>query len=134
MRADIQPAKVVDVWMAVVHRTDELNNDVWEVYLLNMKNVPLEVVLVRSSGYGTVEDRRVETTELRRHYPEIPAKSAQLIEPIQEEVFGLTNQYWLSFYLASELQDKKYVFVPGSIDKRNFITIPLLNEEGVLIK
>lgn len=134
MKADIEPPKVTDVAVAIVRRYDEINNEDWGVYLINLKSTPLEVVLVRSSGYGTIDSHKIETTELRRHFELIPPKSYQLIEPIQSEVFGLSNQYWVSFYIDKVLYDKKYIFVPGSIDPRNFIIIPLIEEQGVMIK
>ncbi|MBI1267622.1 MAG: hypothetical protein GC193_09370 [Cryomorphaceae bacterium] len=134
MREDIEPPKVTDVAVAVVQRFDEINNEIWEVYLLNLKDIPLEVVLIRSSGYGMIEGHKIETTELRRHIELIEPKSCLLIEPIQPEVFALSNQYWVSFYIHKVLYDKKYIFVPGSIEPRNFITVPLIEEQGVMIK
>jgi hypothetical protein len=134
MREDIEPPKVTDVAVAVVRSHDEIQNEIWEVYLLNLKDIALEVVLIRSSGYGMINDQKIETTELRRHFELIPPKSCQLIEPIQPEVFALSNQYWVSFYIDKVLYDKKYIFVPESIEPRNFITIPLIEEQGVMIK
>lgn len=134
MREDIEPPKVTDVAVAVVRSLDEIQNEVWDVYLLNLKDIPLEVVLIRSSGYGTIDNHKIETTELRRHFELMAPKSYQLIEPIQPEVFALSNQYWVSFYIDKVLYDKKYIFVPGSIEPRNFITIPLIDEQGIMIK
>ena len=79
MREDIEPPKVTDVAVAVVRSHDEIQNEIWEVYLLNLKDIPLEVVLIRSSGYGMINDQKIETTELRRHFELIPPKSCQLI-------------------------------------------------------
>ncbi len=56
-----------------------------------------------------------------------------LIEPIPDELFALTNEYWLSFYIDNVIYDKKFIFVPESIVESNFIRIPLLNKPGVMI-
>ena len=48
MREDIEPPKVTDVAVAVVRSHDEIQNEIWEVYLLNLKDIALEVVLIRS--------------------------------------------------------------------------------------
>jgi hypothetical protein len=57
-----------------------------------------------------------------------------LVEPIQENVFGLNNEYWLSFYIDREIFDKKYIFLPESISEQYFTTIPLLGKKGVMIR
>ncbi len=51
-----------------------------------------------------------------------------------EEAFALTNQYWVSFFEHEKMFDKKYIFVPDSITKKNFIMVPLLNSKGVMIQ
>ena len=56
------------------------------------------------------------------------------IEPIQTELFELTNEYWVSFMYNGHMYDKKYVFVKGSIDEMHFTTIPHLDRKGVMIK
>ena len=51
-----------------------------------------------------------------------------------EDVFALSNQYWLSFYIGEKLLDKKYIFLAGSIEEDNFTTIPLMEKRGVMIE
>jgi len=48
-------------------------------------------------------------------------------------VFGLTNEYWLSFYIDNIIYDKKYIFLPESIIEGNLILVPLVNKLGVII-
>lgn len=134
MLKDIENLKVEDVALAIVDEREDGVGHSYYAYLLNMKGVPLENILIRSNGYGEHDGRSYETTELRRFYPELGAHSALKIEPVLEEAFKLTNQYWVSFYIGKTIYDKKYVFVPGSVSADNFITIPYVNEQGVLIK
>ena len=62
----------------------------------------------------------------------LPNEAAK-IEPIMEEVFGLSNEYWVSFWVNDVMYDKKFVFVAESISERNMKEIPLLGEKGVMI-
>jgi hypothetical protein len=61
-------------------------------------------------------------------------KSFKKIEPILEDVFALTNEYWVSFYLDNKMFDKKFIFLAESIKVENCITVPVINKKGVLIK
>jgi len=70
---------------------------------------------------------------LRHSLGNIEAKSFVQVELIEEQVFGLTNEYWLSYYLGNQIYDKKFIFVPESIVETNMIRIPLLNKAGVMI-
>jgi hypothetical protein len=51
---------------------------------------------------------------------------------ITPDVFHLNNEYWVSYYIGTQLYDKKYVFVPETIQDENLIPIEGLNLEGVL--
>ena len=53
---------------------------------------------------------------------------------VQKEVLAIANEYWVSFSFNDYLYDKKYVFVPGSLDEMNFTEIPFLNRKGVMIR
>lgn len=133
MRKDIQTQKVEGVAMAVVREKDEDGEDAWYVYLINHTDHTLTNVLVSSRGYGELDGEDRRTSELRHHLNELAPKSWARIERIMEEVFTLSNQYWLSFYTGDVLYDRKYIFLAGSIDAMNFTTIPLMDVRGVLI-
>ena len=57
-----------------------------------------------------------------------------MIEPIMEEVFGLTNEYYVSYFMDGTMYDKKYLFLPETIDEKYLTTVPIMNEKGVLLK
>jgi hypothetical protein len=134
MLRDIDVPKVTDVAVAIALEVDELGAENYYAYLINLKNETLENVLIRSNGYGVLEDNRYETTELRRFYDDLEPKSFIKIEPVLADALKLSNQYWVSFYVDKVLYDRKYVFVPGSVDPANFIKLPLVEEQGVMIK
>lgn len=136
MLRDIQRDDVEDIGIAIVPKliSEEGESEkLWEVYLINLKQEALENVIVASKGYGVHNGEDVKTSTLRHFIGDMEPISYSLIEPIQETVFGLNNEYWLSYYIGREIFDKKYVFLPESIQEDFFTQIPLLNRKGVLI-
>ena len=134
MRKDIVPPKVEGVAMAVVREPDEEGEDAWYVYLINRNDHALENVLISSRGYGELQGEARATSEMRHHLERLGPRSWARIERIMEELFALSNQYWLSFYVSRALHDKKYIFLAGSIDEANFTQLPLMNAKGVMIE
>jgi hypothetical protein len=134
MLKDIPQLKVEDVAVAVVPEVNKEGEKEWSVYLINLKNETLEGVLVASNGYGYRNGEKVKTSTLRHYLDVVPAKSYAKVELIIENVFGLNNEYWVSFYLNKNIYDKKYLFLPGTINPEYFTSIPLLETEGVMIK
>ena len=133
MKKDIPENIVEDVFVAVVLESETPESKIWNVYIINMKDEPIETILVTASGYGLRNGEEVKTSTLRHMIPLIEAKSFAKIEAIDEEVFGLSNQYWISYYIGKEIFDKKFIFLPESIVESNFIKIPVVNKPGVMI-
>ncbi|RFZ84551.1 hypothetical protein DYU05_02730 [Mucilaginibacter terrenus] len=133
MIKDLPQNVVKDIAIAVALESENAERKVWYVYLINLKNIPLETVLITSKGYGEKDGEQVKTSVLRHAFPTIPANSFKLIEPIDEQTFGLTNEYWLSYYIGKEIFDKKFIFLPESIIDDNFIKLPVVNKPGVMI-
>lgn len=136
MKKDIELKKVEDLIIAIVPReeaeTDE--EELWDVWLINLKEEPITFVLVNSTGYGEQDGEIRRTTTLRHFFEEIGPMACVQIEPIQPRVFMLTNEYWVSFMHDNYMYDKKYLFVPGSIDAANFMLVPFLNKKGIMIR
>lgn len=134
MRKDIKPPKVEGVAMAVVREPDPEGGEGWYVYLVNQNDFALENVLISSRGYGELGGETRRTSEMRHFLGRLGPKSWARIERIVEDVFGLNNQYWLSFYIGRDLHDKKYIFLPESIQEANFTNVPLMKVRGVMIQ
>jgi uncharacterized membrane protein YhfC len=134
MKKDIDVPKVEGVSMAVVREPDEDGELAWYVYLINAKEVPLDNVLISSTGYGEIDGEQRATSEMRHYLESLGPKSWARIERIVEDVFALSNQFWLSFYVDGHIHDKKYIFVAGSIHEEHFTNLPLMNKRGVLIQ
>jgi len=134
MKKDIPQLKVEDIAIAVVPRTENgADEELWDTYLINLKDVSIKSVLINSKGYGNINGEKMRTSVLRHFFDEIGPLRCVMIEPIQTKLFDLTNEYWVSFMLNDYMYDKKYVFVRGSIDKMNFTKIPFINKMGVMI-
>jgi len=133
MKKDLPENIVENIAIAIVMESATPEAKLWKVYLINMKDEALETVLVSSKGYGEKNGEQIKTSVLRHSIGDIPAKSFAEIELIDEQVFGLTNEYWLSYYISGQIYDKKFIFVPESIVDTNMTRVPLLNKPGVMI-
>ena len=133
MKKDLPENIVEDIAVAVALEKENAEFKTWYVYLINLKKVPIENVLITSKGYGEKDGEQVKTSTLRHMFPMVDAESFKLIEPIDEQTFGLNNEYWLSYYIGSEIFDKKFIFLPESIVESNFIKLPVLNKPGVMV-
>ena len=133
MKKDLPENIVENIAIAIVMESATPEAKLWKVYLINLKNDASETVLVSSKGYGEKNGENIKTSILRHSIGNVPAKSFAEIELIDEQVFGLTNEYWLSYYIGSQIFDKKFIFVPESIVDSNMTRVPLLNKAGVMI-
>jgi hypothetical protein len=138
MLKDIPELKVEDIALAVVPDVPEGETPdeatVWDVFIINLKKQAIHGVLVSSKGYGSLGGEEVKTSVLRHFIEEMEPMSAVRVEPIDRQVFGLNNEYWVSFYVGKVIYDKKYLFLPESIMEDNFMKIPVLNKAGVMIR
>ena len=67
MKKDIPQKKVEDLAIAVIPR----DGDLWDVYVINLKDEPIKNVLINSKGYGSINNEAVQTTVLRHFFPSI---------------------------------------------------------------
>src|SRR5690606_28966428 len=112
MKKDLPENIVEDISIAVVLENESPGSKEWKVYVINQKKVPIANVLVSSKGYGLKDEKQVKTSVLRHFLGDVPARSYAPIEAIDQQVFGLTNEYWLSYYIDGTIYDKKFIFLP----------------------
>lgn len=134
MLKDIPKLVVENIVVAIVHEAGIEGSMIWNVYIVNLYDEKIEGVLVSSKGYGHYEGRDVKTTVLRHFIGDIDSKDYAKIEPIMTDVFGLSNEYWVSFYFGKKMYDKKYIFLPESIKEENFSLVPVVGKRGVMIR
>ncbi|NGM63896.1 hypothetical protein [Sphingobacterium sp. SGR-19] len=133
MKKDLPENIVEDISIAVVLENSTPSDKVWNVYLINEKKLPLVNVIISSKGYGEKDGREVKTTVLRHFLGDVEGNTSCKIEAIDPELFGLTNEYWLSYYMEKTIYDKKYIFLPESIVDENLIKVPLVDKPGIVI-
>lgn len=135
MREELRGPKVENVAVAVAERLDENNNKVHYVYLINLRDDIMEGIIVTSKGYGmnVKTGEKVQTSMLRHCLEVLLPNEAAKLEPIMEDVFGLANEYWVSFYVDGKMYDKKFIFLPETISEKNMKEITVLGMKGVMI-
>lgn len=132
MKKDIPIKKVTDVAIAAL--PNEQDPQFWEVYLLNLKDKAIHNVLITSRGYGSIDNERRETTQLRYFYELVGPEMGVKVELLDSNLFLLANEYWISFNYQDYMYDRKYVFMPGSFMTENYTMLPIINKLGIMIK
>ena len=129
MLKDIHRPEVKNIVLAAVKEPNEESGTMeWHVYLVNLNDEVIRGVLVSSKGYGELDGKEVKTSILRHLIGNVDPQDYARIEMIMDNLFGLSNEYWVSFYMGSDMYDKKYIFLPESIKEENFTNIPVLNK------
>ncbi len=131
MKKDIPNLKVEDFAIAAIPSDDP---NFWDIYILNLHLDELSNVLVVASGYGEIDGEVRKSSLMRYFYEKLPSLEMQRIETLPITLFDLTNEYWVSFTLDGHLYDKRYLFVPGSLNPINFIQIPFIEKDGVMLR
>ncbi|WP_255462820.1 hypothetical protein [Galbibacter sp. BG1] len=115
--------------IAAVNEWDEKHlTKTWYVYLINNCDTPIEGTIVVSKGYG--DD--LKTSTMRHGLGDFEAKSFRKVEILQEDVFKLTNEYFVTFFAENKLFERKFLFQPHQVSENNTSQVPLLQMEGVL--
>ena len=131
MKKDIQIPEVTDVAMAIVYEYNELyKTDDWNVYIINKKNIDLEIVVIVSQGFNETKT----TSLLRKKIALLPANSFAKVEFIQPELFQLNNRFQVSFFEGNVLYEKTFLFEKDTVKEGVLHLIPQLNKRGVLAK
>ena len=135
MREELLGPLVENVAVAVVQVKNEDNEIEYNVYLLNLREDIMEGIIITSKGYGQNANtgEKIQTSTLRHCIELMLPNEAAKIEPIVEEVFGLSNEYWVSFWVNDVMYDKKFVFLAETICEKNIKPIPILGAKGVII-
>ena len=129
MKKDIEIPVAKDVHVAIVHEWNEefLSKD-WNAYIINNRTTPIDMVLIVSKGY----DGTTKTSTMRHGIGLIAPKSFEKIELVQEDVFKLTNEFFVTFFAEDKLFERKYIFPKNSISEKNLTSLPLLEKDGIL--
>lgn len=129
MKKDIEIPEVEGVYIAaVLEENPEFRSRDWNAYIINTKNIPIEMILIVSRGF----DSNRSTATMRHTIKLLPARSYAKIEFMQDEVLKLNNEFLVSFFEGSKMFEKTYLF-PGNTVKESAIKeIPVLTLKGIL--
>ncbi|NCO62315.1 MAG: hypothetical protein GW839_01925 [Flavobacteriales bacterium] len=131
MKKDIQIPEVEHVYIAVVHEyNDVYKTQDWNAYIINDKEVDLDMVLMVVNGYTETKI----TSTMRHKIEKLPAKSYAKVELMQEAVLQLNNSFKVSFFEGNKMFDKTYLFRKNTINLKALQPIPLMDKRGVLLK
>ncbi|WP_452230407.1 MULTISPECIES: hypothetical protein [unclassified Lacinutrix] len=131
MKKDIDIPKVEGVYLAVVNEYNDIyKTQDWNAYIINDKEVDLEMVLIVTSGYS--KDKM--TSIFRKKLDKLPKKSYAKIELLQEDLFAINNQFKVTFFEGNKMFDKTYTFRKNTINLKALQPVPLMEAKGVLVK
>ena len=131
MKKDIQILEVTGVEMAMVFEYNGVyKTDDWNVYLINNKSVPLEMLVIVSQGFSETKT----TSLLRKKLAILPANSFAKIEYIQPELFKLHNRFQVTFFQGNTLYEKTFLFKENTVKESALRAIDEIKKRGVLAK
>jgi hypothetical protein len=131
LKKDIQIPEVSGVEVAVVYEYNALyKTDDWNIYIINNKNVDLEMIVIVSQGFSETKT----TSLLRKKLETLPANSFAKVEFIQPELFVLNNRFQVSFFENNQLKDKTFLFEKNTIKEGGLRMISEIKKRGILAK
>ncbi|MGC1631203.1 MAG: hypothetical protein WA749_03720 [Gelidibacter sp.] len=131
MKKDIEIPKVEGVYVAVVSEYNDIyKTQDWNAYIINDKDVDLEIVLIVTSGYS--ENKM--TSIFRKKLDVLPKKSYAKIELMQEDLFALNNEFKVTFFEGNAMFEKTYLFRKNTINEKALQNFPLMQAKGVLVR
>lgn len=135
MKEELLGPKVENVGVAVIQSINEEKEKEYTVYLISLRNDIMEGIIVSSTGYGenTTTGEKIKTSTLRHGIEVLLPNEIAKIEPIMPEVFGLSNEYWVSFWVEEVLYDKRFVFPAESLIEEDFKFLDAFKRKGVLL-
>ncbi len=135
MKEELLGPKVENVGVAVIQSVNEDNEKEYTVYLISLREDIMEGIIVASTGYGenTVTGEKIKTSTLRHGIEVLLPNEIAKIEPIMPDVFGLSNEYWVSFWVEDVLFDKRFVFPAESLIEENFKYLDAFKRKGVIL-
>jgi hypothetical protein len=129
MRKDIEIPKVSDVYVAARKTFNEEHlQEEWNVYLINDKEAPLEIVLIVAKGHGDTK----KTSTMRHKLDLLPAKSFAKIEFIEDSLLALDNEFAVTFFVDGTLYERTFIFPANQINEKNQVILPVMGDPGTL--
>jgi len=129
LRKDIEIPEVKDVHVAAVYEQHpEYKTMDWNAYIINNKNVPLEIILIVTSG----SNEKQITPAMRHSIKVLPAKYFAKIEFLQEKLLKLDNKFSVSFFAEGKMYERTFILPQNTVKESALTEIPLMNLKGIL--
>ncbi len=129
MKKNLQIPIVTGVEIAAVYEYNALyKTDDWNIYIINNKDVALEMLVIVSQGFSETKS----TSLLRKKLDLLPANSFAKVEFIQPELFALNNRFQVSFFENNQLKDKTFLFEKNTIKEGGLRMISEIKKRGIL--
>ena len=135
MKKDIIIPEVENVFIAAIQEwNDDFMQKTWYAHLVNDSDFQLDSVMVVSKASGMIDGEMKKTSLLRHAFVEIPPVSTVKIELIQDDVLTLNNEFMVTFFIGNTLYDKNFIFKANSIDENNMEEVPIIFQDGVIVR
>ncbi|HLV47206.1 MAG TPA: hypothetical protein VKY32_09225 [Flavobacterium sp.] len=132
MKKDIEIPQVKDVHIVAIREwNDDFMENSWYAYLLNDTDKKLDLAMVVSDAYGTINGEERKTATFRHAFKEVAPKTAVKIELLENNVLQLNNEFRLSYFINEKLFDKKFIFEANSITENALIDLPAIPRTGI---
>lgn len=132
MKKDIEIPQVKDVHIVAIREwNDDFMENSWYAYLLNDTDKKLDLAMVVSDAYGTINGEERKTATFRHAFKEVAPKTAVKIELLENNVLQLNNEFRLSYFINEKLFDKKFIFEANSITESALIDLPAIPRTGI---
>ncbi len=129
LRKDIEIPEVNDVYVAAVYEQHpEYKTMDWNAYIINDKNIALEMILIVTSGSN---DKKI-TPNMRHSIKVLPAKYFAKIEFLQEKLLQLNNKFSVTFFAEGKMYERTFILPENTIKESSLKEIPIMNLKGIL--
>ena len=131
MKKDIVIPEVTGIQIAIVKEENSIDKSMdWNVYLINKRENPIEMVIIVSQGFSNEKT----TSVFRRRIDKLEPNSFEVFEKMQPELFDLDNRFQVSFFEGNQMHEKTFIFEATTIQEGFFRDIDILGKQGVIIR
>jgi len=136
MKKELLVPKVENVAIALTQNTLSDGEKEYSIYLLNLRDDIMEGIIITCTGFGENPStgEKIKTSTIRHSMEILLPNEAAKIEPILPELFAISNEYWVSFWVNDVLYDKQFVFPAHSIREESMEMIEIIGLKGILIR
>lgn len=135
MKKDIEIPKSENVFIAAINEwNDDFQENTWYAYLVNENPSPLEMAIVVSKAFGTINNEQRKTGMFRHVFAEVPANGAIKVEFLENNVLQLNNEFVVTYFLNGVLYDKMFLFRTNTINITATTDILSIDRKGVVVK